>query len=375
MGKYQYGRNRLRDVVYGTSLLGGGFVNRYLSPGGPAPAVRVPYRSSRYRSRRPTRPRLPGRRPGPGAMTLLRRKRGRNFYSNQPGCKAGKRRIKRMRSAWTASGDAFIKAGKWHRKLCNGFSTDRSIRARAEVSSVGRVKYWHTFNTLKASISALYALYRRIDNLDAVDTVSFVNNKNAQMVFKATGRVELKNNTGMEIHLTLWRYSTRRNTNITPSIAVTGGLDDYVQVTGVSDPGTDPCLWPENSIDFKQKYRILKKWTACIEPGKSLKLTYGSGWYRCSQNSLDNLSFTHVPGVTTGILFRQRGAIVHDDTALSNVNYGETQLDIMEERNFLYGFYEKDNVCSNSTFQDFGAISAGGVGANMEGLKVEDQAV
>lgn len=357
------------DALVGAALGTGGYLKSKL------PKARKGGRPTRPRKRRKTGTGARFRRPGKGVVTMTKRNRPPS-HSVYPGCKIYPRRIPRFKSPFYGH-NALARATFYHKKLCNGFSTEKTEDARAETSAEGQVSYWNTNVGGRARINGFLQLYKRIDDFGAVQTVPLTGYKNAQMVIKFNGLTKMKNNTGVEIHVTIYKWVCRKNTVNSPEGAVNIGLQDYCSNSATTLYDTNTLLWPEQSLEFKQKFKVLKKFSACIEPGKSLEVPYSTGWWRVSNYTLEAYPDAWVPGITTGLLVRQKGGIVHGDdiSAVTNVNYGSSQLDIMHSRTVIYGFYEKDNVNVNNYIPSYDALTGGGVAANMEGLKIEDNPV
>lgn len=198
---------------------------------------------------------------------------------------------------------------------------------------------------------------------------------NCKMAIKGKGIVTLKNNSGLDVHATYYVARYKDNTNVTPTGALQEGLTDYTNGL-VTNPERNINFYANNSKGFNRLFRVLRKRSVCIEPGKTVKIHYETPFMLYDPQDQDRFNTAYASGFTTICLVRIQGQVAHDLDDTTKVGYSAGILDVIEEKHYRYGFKTRNEIKQASFTNTLGAFGANGaVGANEEGDEMKDDPV
>lgn len=312
------------------------------------------------------------------ARVLQQRKRKKyyNLGKNKPGCYAElkKAKIYPMKTLT----DSFKRLTKAHNKHVDVWNTDQKFAASQHTSQVNQVAYWYKIIGASTELQAFEGRMKKVD--DTVGTFKSVNltnvNSGVKIAIRGHMTLKMKNNTGTDIHVTVYYFKYSDSSNATPTALVTDGLSDHVNsaTTPVTNPEVRLCYYPEHSYEFARKCKVLKKYKACIEPGKEINCDIHMQSVLYDPQLNDRIGGSYLADCTTGILIRQHGQIGHDQATTGNVGILASALDVIENKKYTYGYYTRADIPVHDCSESFGAITVG-VAANDEGDEREDNAV
>lgn len=296
------------------------------------------------------------------------------FEPNRPGCFVKTKFLRGM--ARRRFKDGFEFTSKNQAQQVNVWHKKDVIDARQVASAVNSCAYFSKLILSTNELDNLCAQYKFEASTGTVN-IDLSNNYNVNMPFKYTGETTFKNNSGLDVHLWIWYITYLDNTSTPPETIVQQGLEDYVgTVGGVTSPQTNVCFWPEQSVEFRRRFRCYKKQALCIEPGKTFVCRYGTRMMNYDPIERDRLGSTNYVAGTTGILFRVRGQIAHDQTDTDGVGYAQGILDVVDRAHIVYGYVEKRELRKiEHVSTNFSAFAVDAVGANEDGDERMDGAV
>lgn len=289
------------------------------------------------------------------------------------GCRARARSVKYFRKGFPKYNAGFQVARKSDLKKVDVWHVDRKIAMGRIVSNINECKYDYKLVGTPGDIDD-YCQLKQKNAAGADETIDLRTLNNAKMVVRGIGEVEIKNNTGLDIHITYYLFRYKLNVSSTPFALLESGLDDYTD-GNVTNPETNVLFYAEHSTAFNRDVYTYKKRKVCLEPGKELRIRYQTPYILYDPQVNDRIGTSYVAGLSTGVLIRVQGQVAHDQATVGNVGYSSATLDVVEKKMYRYGFVSKAEIKKVTITEAFGTPPTQCVGANEEGQEAVDDAV
>lgn len=96
-------------------------------------------------------------------------------------------------------------------------------------------------------------------------------------------KLTVRNNYQVPVHVIMYAVLAKADTNVTPSAAFTNGLTD------IGNPSaTSPGVYPTDSPQFNELYRIVKSKTIFLDAGKEVSLSFNVGGFQYNPSTQAN---------------------------------------------------------------------------------------
>lgn len=143
---------------------------------------------------------------------------------------------------------------------------------------------YHASNKTKieAAIDALPVYDSTTGNTSNVDFTLGTTQKEVEIA-KTYSKIILRNNYLKPARLDLYVCHPKSDTNIVPKTAITQGLTDQGGAAG-----TEPMLYPTDSMQFRDLWKIAKKKTCVLNPGQECVFTHSGGSFQYDPSFADS---------------------------------------------------------------------------------------
>lgn len=286
------------------------------------------------------------------------------------GCRARATRARFYKKGYPKYTAGHPLARKSDLRKVNVWHTERKISVGRIVSAINECVYDYKLVGSSSDVDALCQMVQATAALGE-ETIDLRQEDNAKMAVKGIGEVDIKNNTGLDIHITYYIVRYKANSSTNPSTLVTQGLTDYTS-GAIANPETNVLFHADQSKDVSRYLQVIRKRKVCLEPGKELKVRYATPFIVYDPQDNDRSGTSYIAGYSTGVLFRVTGQVSHDQTTVANVGISSGVLDLVEKKFYRYGFISKSEVKQISVTENFATPPVQCVGANMEGQEAID---
>lgn len=181
--------------------------------------------------------------------------------------------------------------------------------------------------------------YIKLGQTDALavreETYNFIANalnNTWKLLFKGVLVIELRNNYNydvqMDVYYTVPIHTQESTANADMKEAIQFGLD---RKSAVTNWNTSVCWHPRHSDMFRKNWRTVKYMSFRIRPGGEKTLSVSTGWKMYNQQIFNANQGHFLKGLTKGILIRQQGIVLHDNTN-GGAGYCEGRIDYVRTR-------------------------------------------
>lgn len=190
----------------------------------------------------------------------------------------------------------------------------------------------------KSQLDNVYTDYKSVSDAGAVQTDNIntgVTYNTKVTIIKSMSRLYLRNNTDSTYYVIIYKLSTKKDTDQTPSAAIEEGLDaENLNASG--DLETNVLVNPTDSKNFNDAFKIISREKFLFPPGASVYRNFvNNRRFTYTQESLgDNL--TYVKGVSTCWLVKMYGDVAHDAAVPSTVGLMDGQVDFVKMDKYIY---------------------------------------
>jgi hypothetical protein len=232
------------------------------------------------------------------------------------------------------------------RRANNGVGTLRYKRISVDTaSSAGG-----SVNHVAFVGSQLDTIRRALQNLPVYDPVDQKTNVcdfsvgtfQREIEYASTfSKITLRNNYALPCKMTCWLISPKSDTSISPVTAIIQGLGDTGNATV-----TDPLIYPSDSIEFMDLFKIHKRYDALLVPGMEVTYRTGFGPFMFDLAFEDSHNLQYQKKFKSHIwLVRLQGVIAHGTT--SGNSLCQSKLDIKTEIHYVVKYDANADLHTN----------------------------
>lgn len=253
----------------------------------------------------------------------------------------------------------------FYRKIASA----RQVIATASTQSSG-----HYSSNYTTSIEAALAQMRFYNpatpgTLTTSDLTSGTNSKAARV--SAKGYILLANNYQVPVVATLYCIAPKTDHSINSTSAIDGGLADSSAGPLTS---TSITVKPSDSLQFRDLWKVLKKKTVVLKPGKTLRMSYSTKEFMYDPSYVDSQTASYQPrNQSRSWLVMLKGVLGHDisDTTqqafmvggVDIVNY--TQLHVRYNAGIKMTYFVEESSGLDTAFTNSGVVSEQPVADNI----------
>lgn len=304
-------------------------------------------------------------------MTLMRQSRKRRFRSiNRSGCAAVSVPVKRKRTRqFIHRGGAFPRVTANMMRHIYPWHVKKYAASSYMTCSVNKCAYY-SFNVVnKDEVDPLCS--STFATAVGTETADLTDDRNVKMACRGEMTLRMKNNSGLDVKLTIYKLYSNDNINTDPTSEVLSGLD---HLAGNNGWETNRTFHAEESRNFNRLNHVLKKSYICLLPGKEVTVKLNSPYFEYDPAQNDNIDTDYWAYLSRWIMVRVEGQIAHDVDSQVQVGTSAAHVDVLLDRKYKYGFITGREIRQVAVDESYGLV-VNAVGANDEGDEKADDPV